>query len=145
METTLNFLMSTNGLILIGILWYLVQHFLGVKSRNKSQLEKWLMSQFIGAIAQQEVEKLGIIMPGTKSESDKNRDRSDMARTKAIDKVINVALASNKKKALKEIGIELTHKAAGMAIDRIIKTSKMGIKLKIRDLPFLKAIKWPRI
>lgn len=138
METILNFLMSTNGLIIIGILWYLVQHFLGVKSKNKSKLEKWLMSQIVGSIAEQETRRSTVAVPVAEKEPRKVINK--MLRESAISNIMTVVSATNKKAALKKIGIDLTYKAAGMAIDRIIKSSKMGIKLKLRDLPFLKKL-----
>ncbi len=144
MEKLLEFLMSTNGILIIGIIWYLVKHFLGIEKTNKTKLEKWLMSTIIGAIAQQEVDKLGIAMPEINSVSDTKRNQGDIARGNAVNKIMSVVSATNKKDALKKIGIDITHEVAGIAIDRIIKSSKMGIKLKLRDLPFLKGVNWPR-
>jgi len=136
MGKILEVLMSTNGIILLGIIWYLVQYFLKVKSGSKEKLEKWLMSQFVGGIAEAEVNKKMI------KERDKKEDDyvNEYLRNNVIDGVLKVATATDKKKSLKKIGIELSRKAAGMAIDRIIKSSKMGIKLKLRDLPFLRKL-----
>jgi len=138
MDKILELLMSTNGIILLGIIWYLVQYFLGVKNGSKEKTEKWLMSQFVAGIAEQEANKDNINLPKGK---DKNKTAiNNILRENVIDSVMRVAKSKDKKKSLKKIGIELSRKAAGIAIDRIIKGSKMGIVLKLRDLPFLKKL-----
>jgi len=139
MEQILKFLMSTNGPIIIGIIFYLIQHFLGIKKGNKEALEKWLMSQIVGSIAAQEIVKKGLNTDGV-PEKEKKNWVNNKVRINVIENIMNIAGAKDKKKALKKIGINLTHQFAGKIVDRVIASSKMGIKLKIRDLPFLKKL-----